>query len=29
LTEVHVEPWVDNIGTDPRMADLLKRMGLK
>jgi len=29
LTEIHVEPWVDNLGSDPRMAELLKRMGLK
>jgi tetratricopeptide (TPR) repeat protein len=28
LTKVHVEPWIDNIDSDPRMADLLRRMGL-
>jgi tetratricopeptide (TPR) repeat protein len=28
LNKVGVEPWVDNIGSDPRMADLLRRMGL-
>ena len=28
LTKVHVEPWVDNIGSDPRLADLVRRMGL-
>jgi hypothetical protein len=28
LTKLHVEPWVDNIGSDPRLADLVRRMGL-
>jgi TolB-like protein/Flp pilus assembly protein TadD len=28
LNRVGVEPWVDNIGSDPRMANLLKRMNL-
>ncbi len=28
LNKVGVEPWFDNIGSDPRMADLLKRMNL-
>lgn len=29
LNRVGVEPWVDNIGSDPRLADLVRRMGLK
>ena len=29
LNRVGVEPWIDNIGSDPRMADLVRRMGLK
>jgi tetratricopeptide (TPR) repeat protein len=28
LTKIHVEPWIDNIGSDPRLADLVRRMGL-
>ena len=28
LNRVGVEPWIDNIGSDPRLADLLKRMNL-
>ena len=29
LNRVGVEPWIDNIGSDPRLADLVRRMGLK
>lgn len=35
LPKIHVEPWIegklwkDNIGPDPRMADLVRRMGLR
>ena len=28
LNRVGVEPWIDNIGSDPRLADLVRRMGL-
>ena len=29
LNRVGVEPWIDNVDSDPRLADLVRRMGLK